>query len=214
MRKIYFRDDLILNYCRGKSVLHIGASDAPYHLERARAGILLQQKLEGVCRVIGIDINRQAIDELRQLGISSIVFGDVVKDSYEINLGNYKFDYIVCADVLEHLDNPGLALDSLKTIMGPASLIVTTPNVFSLDRLVTHLNGKEINHPDHVYWPSHYTMSNIFSRKGLRVEYFTYCAWGQYVAASSFKDKLSRFLHSRMPYTLPCLFFLLRDYGQ
>ena len=64
-----YKHDYLLHACTGKKVLHIGATDYPYHEERAKKGILLHQKLNKVANVTGLDISKDAIKTLKENGI-------------------------------------------------------------------------------------------------------------------------------------------------
>lgn len=110
-----YKIDLILALCKNKRVLHIGATDYPYHIEKAKKNKLLHQKLNQTCKeLIGIDIVKKAISDLQdQFNIQNIYYGDIIKNEFEIKLTK-KFDIVVFADVIEHLDNPGIALENLK----------------------------------------------------------------------------------------------------
>jgi len=207
-----FKHDLILNFCKNKKVLHIGAVDSPYHLERFNNGTLLHLKLQKNCKeVVGIDVDKKAIKELENLGIDNIFYGDVCEDSYEVNLKAMRFDYIVFSDVIEHLDNPGLALANIKKIMEKdTELILTTPNVFSYTNIMTHITGKENVHPDHTFQPSYKTMCKLFGNNDLKIDYFTYCFWGSHEESNTWKMRLfCKLIANRRKYIMPVLFFIL-----
>ena len=196
---------------KNKRVLHIGACDFPYHIERAKKGELLHLKLNKTTdKLVGIDNNRQAILELRELfGIDNIYYGDIIKDEYEIT--NYTFDVILLPDVIEHLTNPGLALKNIKERFMPkrTKLVVTTPNVFKWHNLRTILTGNEIVHPDHVFWPSYKTMKTLFDRIGFKVEFFTYALTGEYSKITPKGKLFYKVFYKRFPHIMPVLFFVL-----
>ena len=207
-----FKHDLILNFCKDKIVLHIGAADSPYHEERGRKGTLLHQKLQKICKqLVGIDIDKNAINYLKKFGINNIFYGDIVNEKYEINLKNYKWDYIIFGDVIEHLDNPGLALENLKKIMNKETkLIITTPNVFSFFNIKTFLTGKEYVHPDHTFWPSVKTMNKLLEIKNLKITFFAYCFYGEYKDVKTLKGKIFyKIIKNKFNYIAPCLFFIV-----
>ena len=207
-----FKHDLILNFCENNKVLHIGAADNPYHLERFNNGTLLHLKLQKNCEeVVGLDVNKKAIKELKNLGIDNIFYGDVCKDSYDVNFKNMKFDYIVFSDVIEHLDNPGLALANIKKLMGKKTkLILTTPNVFSYTNIMTHITGKENVHPDHTFQPSYKTMCKLFGNNDLKIECFTYCFWGSHGESNTWKMRLFyKLIAGRRDDFMPVLCFIL-----
>lgn len=211
MTKLY-KHDLILNCCKHCNVLHIGACDSPYHVKGAKRGILLHQKLQKVCKdLIGIDIDKKAIEQLKNLGIENIFYGDVIRDQYELNLQKFDFDYIIFGDVIEHLENPGLALDNIKNLMDEnTKLIITTPNCFSYANIKTYFTGKENVHPTHVFWPSYKTINRLFEIKDLRIEYFTYCSWGAYNEVRMINKMGYRIILKKKKCLMGCMFFVLK----
>ncbi len=92
-----FKHDIILELCKNKTVLHIGATDSPYHLKRAKRGCLLHQRLQTVCRdIVGIDVDKKAIYELKKyFSINNIYYGDIVAGVYDVDLYELDFDVIV-----------------------------------------------------------------------------------------------------------------------
>lgn len=205
-----YKHDQILNLCKDKVALHIGACDSPYHIERAREGVLLHQKLQKVCKdLIGIDIDKKTIEELKNFGVNNIFYGDIVKNEYEIDLNKFHFDYILFSDVIEHLENPGLALDNIKELMKRnTKIILTAPNCFSYGAIRNILTKNEVVHPDHVFHTSYKTLTKLFERKNLKADYFTYCFYGSY-KESRIINKLIYKLFKRKNHFLSCLFFVL-----
>jgi len=206
-----FKHDLLLDLSKNKSVLHIGACDYPYHKERASAGKLLHQKLKLVAReLVGIDNNRRAIEELQKLGITDIYYGDIIRDEYEIDLSRMTFDVILLADILEHLENPGVALLNIKKFMNPTTkLVVTIPNVFGRNSIKYILTGNENVHPDHTFWPSVKTMSNLFNRVKLHVHSILYCEYGEYSEISTRGKMFYKLVLKRLPHLMNCLMFVV-----
>lgn len=207
-----FKTDMILEFCKNKKVLHVGACDAPYHIEKAKNGTLLHQALKKVSKeIIGIDADKKALDELRNHGIEDIFYGDVIRGCYEIDLDNYEFDYIIFGDVIEHLDNPGLALGNIKKFMNKnTKLILTTPNCFSYASVKIVLTGEEYVHPDHVFWPSKKTLCILFQRYSLKTVYFSYCFYNssrEVTFKKLFFYKIVNIISKT--HSLPYLFFVL-----
>jgi len=207
-----YKDDMILDFCKNKRVLHIGACDSPYHIGRGKRGELLHQKLQEVCNeLIGIDIDRKAIKTLNDLGINNIYYGNIIKNEYGIDLNNCtKFDLILFGDVIEHLENPGIALDNIKELMNDdAKLILTAPNAFSYAVIKTWVTGKENVPPDHVFWTSIKTLTKLFERKDLKIEYFTYCLYKSFQKSKSLNKLGYKLIFRKKRHLMPCLFFVL-----
>lgn len=74
------RDNGILDFCRGKVVLHLGFVDEGIMDERIAAGNWLHEKVAGVARVVvGIDISEVGVEKARSLGFNYCFVGDVEK---------------------------------------------------------------------------------------------------------------------------------------
>lgn len=87
-----------LNIKKGDLILDVGCGDGFYSILMKEAG----------AKVYGIDISNKMVDFLKEKGINC-QFGDV----QNFNL-NKKFDKILCAGVLEFLDSPYKAIESIK----------------------------------------------------------------------------------------------------
>jgi SAM-dependent methyltransferase len=130
----------------------------------------MHQKLHAVANDLwGIDINAEGIEFLKGKGFTNLF----VSDASELHLvkewQDVTFDVIVTSEVVEHLLNPGLFLQSVKQLMKPGhtELIITVPNAFRIDTLIWLLRGIEFNHPDHNYWFSYLTITNLVRKNGL-----------------------------------------------
>lgn len=82
--------------------------------------------------VFGIELAERAAREAATL-LDGVICADLdLLDLLRLPVewGEERFDFIVCADVLEHVKNPDVVLNSLSALLGPAGkLIVSLPNV-------------------------------------------------------------------------------------
>ena len=164
------RDETILELCKGKRVLHLGAADYPFHTNAAQ-GTLLHQKISGVADyLVGIDDNREAVEYLRvNHGIDNIIHADAtntgILSDERIAHG---FDVLLCCDIIEHVENPGYLIESCKRLMDENTvLVVTTINATSIKASLRALLGREAVHNDHVAYYSYSTLCQLLSRKSL-----------------------------------------------
>lgn len=178
--KLVHRSTYICNLCEGKKVLHLGATDAPVTKDAIASGNLLHTYLENVCQeVIGIDINLEMIHWLKdKYGITNIRYGNIEK------VGDYpkeQFDYILAGEILEHLSNPGNALDAIRSNVNPNTrLIVTVPNAYSFKGFMRAIAKHELIHPDHTLHHSPHTLKNLIERHGFYIEsYFSFINGGR-----------------------------------
>lgn len=182
--KLVDRASYLLNLCRGKRVLHLGATDAPETENAINDGRYLHLKLAEVAsHLVGMDNNMRMIEFLRyNYKIEDIHFGDIeIVDDYP----DEPFDVIVVGEILEHLSNPGLALDALRSITSPGAIVVATvPNAYSLKGFLRAITGHEFIHPDHTLHHSQGTLKELLSRHGFEIEQsFSFVNGGDCVSA-------------------------------
>lgn len=187
------RDRLILDLCRDRRVLHIGAADSPFTEEKLRAGLLLHARLREVSRELcGVDLDRQAVEWLRDRGFDDLVYADVTRMD-EMPLAA---EVIVFGETLEHLGDPAGALRSLRELMTDETrLVISTPNLPSLYFFAQLLQHRETHHPDHVVGFSYGLLVQLAASCGLEVTdlWFTFLDRERI----GFKDKLWRTLSRR-----------------
>lgn len=166
------RQSFVISRCKGKKVLHLGCVDKGLLYERFSSGELLHQKLAEVSSELwGIDIDEDGISFLRSKGFNNLIVGDVCNLDKIPDLQEHIFDVIVASEIIEHLMNPGLFLEAVKKFMRPGhtELIVTVPNAFRLSTLIQLLHGVEYIHPDHNYWFSYATVTNLLKKAGFEI---------------------------------------------
>lgn len=169
-RKLVQREKFILNFCNKKNVLHLGCADWPFTESRLKDGTWLHSKLTMVADTcLGVDLDRDTVVALREKhGIGNIIEGNAEKLG-DLDIG--KFDIVVAGEIIEHLNNPGLFLESAKTVLKPGGkLLITTTNAYCFRRFIRIPFGKESIHPDHAYYFSHPTLETLAKRFGYSLE--------------------------------------------
>lgn len=167
------RFDSILSACASRRVLHVGCVDAGFLEERFAHGDLLHQRLAGVAGELwGVDADEAGISFLRDRGFNNLIVGDVCRRDWLGAVSGQDFDVIVASEVVEHLMNPGLFLEGVQELMvdDTTKLLITVPNAFRLDTLRHLLSGIEFVHPDHNYWFSYHTLTNLLKKSGLQID--------------------------------------------
>ena len=167
------RQGCVLRRCADKKVLHLGCVDSGLYRERFASGALMHQKLAEVSADLwGMDIDAEGIEFLQANGIPNLIVGDACSANHMAQLHGHQFDVIVACEIIEHLMNPGLFLEEVKQLMipGHTELFVSLPCAFRLSTLMHLLRNVEYVHPDHNYWFSHVTASNLLGKAGLTVE--------------------------------------------
>lgn len=181
LNEIYFVDRInyLKDLCKGKKVLHLGATDSPTTKKAIKNGHLLHLSLSEVCEyIVGLDLDHSMIQWLAdQHGISNIKHGNIE------NLQDYPqddFEIIIAGEIFEHLSNPGKALDSIRYSMkSSATLVITVPNAYSVKGFLRSLFKHELIHPDHTLHHSPNTLKTLIERHGFFVKkYFSYVNGG------------------------------------
>ena len=160
------RDESIVALCAGKTVLHVGAADAPFDLDKGLKGELLHQKIQSVAaRVVGVDIDRDAISALRSVGIDDIIEADICDGD---RMPGESFDVVLCCDVIEHVSTPGPLLAGCRRHMrSDSELVVSTINATALKPALRALGNREAVHFDHVAYFSFATLGKQLTMEGL-----------------------------------------------
>jgi len=165
------RDELILELCRNRSVLHIGAVDSPFHMEKAARGDLLHQKVRAVAASVkGIDADRDAIAWLKaHHGIDDIEEVDLDSITAPYSRSDQKhYDVVLCCDILEHVMNFSSVMSYCRSHMDIQTLLViTTINATSAKVAARALFDREAVHPDHVCYFSYGTICALIRKQGL-----------------------------------------------
>ena len=146
------RAAFILERCKGKRVLELGASGK---LHEAIVSVAYQ--VEGIDRehgehVLGFDLD------------------DTAQRTMPVELYYFNPDIIVCGEVLEHLSNPGHCLARLYCQWPDAPLIVSVPNAFSSVGAKYMATGVENVNKDHVAWYSYRTLRTLLERANYEID--------------------------------------------
>ena len=186
------RDQMIMDLVRDEVVLHIGACDAPYHLEKMERGELLQQKLASTAkRVNGLDIDDAAIAALRDAGTNNIYNYDDVP--------MLPYDTIVCGETIEHITNFDEFFAGLDRF-DYRRIIFSTPNGLSYSRLYRAIRKTEVNHPDHkvIFTPA--MLAQLLMHYNFNVErIFTTFLEREVIGSSRWKSNAMKIVLPIMP---------------
>ena len=180
------RNRYITRLCRGKLVLHLGCTDAPYYKQQITDGRLLQKSLiDADARVIGIDIDEEALSWMANRLPGEYHCGNIEDTDFMLGFAKRGFEVVLLTDVLEHLNNPYLALDNINKITSDKTdIIITVPNAFAVKIFLRIMVGHELVHPDHVSWQTLATLSELLDRAGFEVvEPFSFLGGGKGLAA-------------------------------
>jgi SAM-dependent methyltransferase len=177
-RQIKKRLEFLENIARGKKIIHLGFAD---HLDliekKLKDNTWLHKRLcNSAKKCFGVDINREAVEFVKKLGITNVIFADI-QNVIPSQISTEYWDYIILGEVLEHIDNPVLFLsnicDNLKKYC--KRIIITVPNAFRFDNFKLAMKNLECINSDHRYWFTPYTLIKVILKAGIKLEDFYLC---------------------------------------
>jgi len=180
IEQLQLRPNVIFDLVYDKEILHLGCTDhLPIIKHKIESGIYLHQQISRVASVcVGIDINREALEYVRTMGITNIVEADITQPGIK-KITDNKWDYLLMAEMLEHIDNPVSFLQSIAQNYKKHidSIIITVPNAFGLAHMnIAHNHGIESINNDHRYWFTPYTICKVAHQAGLVIDDLIMCA--------------------------------------
>jgi ubiquinone/menaquinone biosynthesis C-methylase UbiE len=154
------RTDFLIKHLHGKNILDIGNLAKSGMIHR----ILIDRFPES--NIYGVDV----VDQ-QSIGLN---FPNQKIGSFEdLDYPNSFFDAIYIGEVLEHTWEPRkVILNCYRVLKNNGLLIVDTPNIYSLSRMVRYcLTGEDIilGDPDHKIFYSRAIMENLFQSCGFNI---------------------------------------------
>lgn len=127
----------IKKYCKSGKILEIGS--APYHLTYTLS------KLD--YSVIGIDIDPSRFEKFIKEQNLNIIKHDIENDALPFK--DNEFQFVIFNEIFEHLRiDPISTLKEINRILQPDGiLMLTTPNLYSIQNIVSFLRGRGFDNP-------------------------------------------------------------------
>lgn len=112
-----------------------------------RDGKLTEHFKDKAGRILGVDVDRVALDQARaRLPQSEFMEMDLLGDWHEI--GDRKFDVILCSEVLEHVYFPERVVSKVAEHLNPGGVFIgSVPNAFFIKHRLRYLFGKRAGTP-------------------------------------------------------------------
>jgi len=209
--KYFSKSERILQICKGKSVLHLGAigfTDLNNKDRILNFNKTLHSKLSKVANVKGVDYSLKVIKILSEQGINNIFFGNVEKLE-EVEL-NQKFEVVVIGDLIEHLANPGLMLKGLHRFCDESTIIIiTTPNSFGILNFVRYFFNKFYEGEEHVLCFNTKNLDNLLKRYNFSVISIDSC-YQDHATSYGIRFLILRYFFRFIPKLGGTLFFRLK----
>lgn len=170
LSKDYYR--VILPYVKNRDVLDVGCVGHDYRMankERFWSHWFLNQVSKNL---VGIDIVKVSIKQMSSEGFK-VTEMDAEKISFR-----RKFDVVFAGELIEHLPNPGIFLKKSALVLKQNGIILlTTPNTYSISRLVRVFVGRTNEppvNPDHTFYLTPEVIRGLAGKSGLRVVKISY----------------------------------------
>jgi hypothetical protein len=92
-------------------------------------------------------------------------------------INEFKPEILLIPDVIEHLSNPAIFLQSISEILSANSslAIFTTPNAYSIKTFIPTLAGLDATHFDHCHLHNEFTLKRLMEIANLKVAAIYYC---------------------------------------
>lgn len=134
----------ICRLAEGRSVLNVGAAgNAQYYMDHGHDGWLHARLAQVAAHLVGLDLDETEVGAANAMGFC------VLPGNCEDAALDKRFDLIVLADVLEHVDNPTRALQNLMAHLNPGGkIVITTPNATFFGNVTNALLRRGPN----IYW--------------------------------------------------------------
>ncbi len=168
------RIKLLTNLTKQKKVLHLGCLDhLPLIEQKIKAGKWLHKELtDHTVKCLGVDIDEETNEYVKsKFGFQNIILRDITGEPIPEVLAEY-WDYAILGELLEHIDNPVHYLREIKKKYGKVidKLVITVPNVLTMQVFVQAKKSREKINSDHRYWFTPYTIAKVMQQAGIEIE--------------------------------------------
>jgi len=138
-------------------------------------GKLLRQKFGNNVYLVGIDISEAAL-QMASKYYDKTMQMNIDEDSFDNDILNDKFNYIVCLEVLEHIIMPENVLNKLKKLLASDGMfIISFPN-FAFYRYRWEVlkgnfpDGQHLFHDaEHIHYWTFHSFKKFLNKNGLKI---------------------------------------------
>lgn len=158
----------------GGNVIDLGCVGYIPNISKAiENNVYLHAILTDKCgNVLGVDIDSDGINYVKDLGYNNVIKADIIRDSDTIKgwFGDEKVDFMVMGEMLHEIDDPiGFLSQIRQNYTGfIRQIVITVPNIYRYSNIINGLSGKDINHTENRCWFSPYTLCKTIACSGIR----------------------------------------------
>lgn len=164
------RIEYLTALAKGKKVLDVGIVEHSRDFVNTPSW-LHQYIAKASSECLGVDILNEEVEYIKSLG-----FNVQCHDLTQTPLDD-TFEVIICGEVLEHIDSPGMFLRNLTKMLSPKGVIaITVPNPWYINASIKASFGREpfVDSVDHVAWYDAATIMELGARCGLQLTKYSY----------------------------------------
>jgi SAM-dependent methyltransferase len=160
--------DILLPLIKDKRLLDLGCIGHDFEARSAMGTFYFPEFAEHAAYAKGIDILVDDVERARRHGF------EVVVGNAETFVDEQPYDVIFAGELIEHVNNAGLFLQCcLKNLKDDGVLVITTPNTFSMSRLLRCIL-RQTNEPplndEHTCYYTPQTLKQLVTREGFVIE--------------------------------------------
>lgn len=168
--------EIISPLVRSRKVLDLGIVDSrrsrqrtAERLEKKSANLLFRRICEVNPDTLGVDIDDEGVNMLRQQGFNTKKANVMALDLEE------QYQVIIAGELIEHLSDPGQFLRNMRKHLTPdGTIIISTPNPFCWRQVwKIWLHNRPQVHEEHTCWFDPITLYYLCNLSGL-APYATY----------------------------------------
>lgn len=192
--QLFSRIDWLTKIIKDKNIIHVGCVDHDIGTIKKKidkAQWLHAELDKSSSRCLGIDINQQGVDYLKnELGYPDTEAINILTEKSP-SIINSHWDYLILGEVVEHIDNPVEFLSIIRTHYKSNidKILVTVPNAFAMKNFKHAKKGQERINSDHRFWFTPFTICKLLTISGYKIERLRTCGGN--------KEKLRSFLKNR-----------------
>jgi len=159
------------DFLKNKTILEVGCVGIGED-DKINGENFLHKHLKKVAKkLVGIDINKKKVEEFNKKGYE--VYVKDVEKTFDLK---QKFDIIIVAKVLEHLQNLRIFFENIKRhLKKNGLLLILTPNAHSISFFLKFLiKGKTEISETHTHWHDNQTLKNLLKINNFEIIHESY----------------------------------------